>query len=828
MNRELLNMNHGWRFHDGEVDLRNIGSVHNQFKHPEWVKAANNGLAFATYDDSEWEEVVLPHDFVIERGVYDGSLLSCTGSLEKGVVWYRKTFEIPKEDEGKRLFIQFDGVYRDSEVWLNGCLIGRHLGGYMGFEYEVTEAIKYGAQNTIAVHVDASEYEGWWYEGGGIYRDVRLMKTEKVRFVDKELHVKQMSVDLQEKEAVLRVEGLIDAGDITELSVAIQLALIDPDGNVVANECTETSLNTYGQGSYTFDFIVNDVALWDLNNPNLYSVKVSFKEDGIEDSASKRFGIRTIKYSVDKGFELNDETVKLKGVCGHDDFAGVGTALTRPIIAYKIDRLKSMGCNAYRCAHNPPDPKFLELCDTMGMLVMDETRMPGIDQDNMTDYIDLIKRDRNHPSVICWSMGNEEMALQMTEIGVKIIQKMQTIGQLYDDSKPFMYALNNDYSNIIDWDRERNLICNPMGVNYFSETNGRDVYNDIHERYPDLVMINTETTGICTSRAYCLPEDDTKLTSESTSRITAWDDEQFMDKVTCYGSSRPVWGVRPDVSWKYHADKAYSAGVFLWTGFDYRGEVFPFDYPATTSFYGIIDLCGFEKDWFYYMQSQWTDKNVLHLLPHWNMNVAEGTQVKVWAFTNAQEVELSLNGVSHGKKTCEKHGYVEWLLPYEKGTLSAIGYEGGSVVSRDEKVTAGEPVKLVLKADKAFMKADADDVVFVTAHLEDSDGNFVYNTGEEIEFTHQGPCEFIGTGNGNNLSSEHDKEEKRTLFVGKCMAMYRSTFEAGELTITGSWCDQVSSLTINSDASEYMEIVESVGYDGEVDQRQKSKADGGF
>ena len=828
MSRAIYNMNRGWKFYDGEIELRNHKTVHSHFKRPEWAKAANNGLAHASYNDSTWQNVDLPHDFVIERGIYDATTPSCTGSLKKGVVWYRKTFTVPKEDEGRRLFIRFEGVYRNSDVWLNGCLLGKHLGGYMGFEYEVTEVIKYGTENTFAVHIDANEYEGWWYEGGGIYRDVYLIKTDKTRVLAEELHIKQEAVCIKEKTADLMIEGAIDSNFYDEGVCEVALMVKNDQNEVVTVGQTQIESQKFEKTFFAVPMHLENVNVWDLEERHLYTLEVAIKTAKSEESYSQKFGVRTIAYSVERGFELNGKTVKLKGVCGHDDFAGVGTALTRPIMAFKIQKLMEMGCNAYRCSHNPPHPKFLELCDEMGMLVLDETRMPGVDDENLGDYVAMIKRDRNHPSVICWSMGNEEMALQQTEIGVRIIQKMQHIGLKYDQSRPFLYALNNDYSSIIDWDREHHLICNPVGVNYFSEANGDNVYHSIHERYPDLVMINTETTGICTSRAYCLPEDDRYLMSPTSPRITAWDDPDYKEKVTCYGSSRPVWGARPDVAWQYHVDKTYSAGMFLWTGFDYRGEVFPFDYPATISFFGIIDLCGFEKDWFYYMQSQWTTKPVLHLLPHWNMNVEEGTVVKVWAFTNAEEVELFLNNKSYGKQVCENHGFIEWQVPYEKGTLKAIGYEKGVQISEDKKVTAGQPVKLVLEVNKKVIKADDEDAVIISAHLEDAEGNLVMTSGERIVFSSEGPCEFKGTGNGDNLSSEHDKLEERKLFVGRCLAIYKGTYEAGEITVRGLWKDQLATVSIKSEATPYMPTIEASTFKGEEDNRQKSKADGGF
>ncbi len=691
INRELFNMNLSWRFHDGDIHAHNINTVHDHFTRPEYVKAGNNGLAYTSYDDKAWPLVNLPpHDFVVERNTYDTDTPpSCTGSFEKGIVWYRKTFDIPVEDRGRRLFIQFDGVYRDCEVWLNGNLVGRHVGGYMGFELEVTELMHYGHVNSFAIKVDATEYEGWWYEGGGIYRDVRLLKTGQVRIKDDEVQVIVNDINLQKKTASVTLEGIIDFAYMNQSNEGyhVSVDIINPAGDIVDSKTLELDGQAHRQTCFSTEFELSNVDLWDLANRHLYLATVKVESNMNIDTYSTNFGIRTIEFTSHKGFELNGQTVKLKGVCGHDDFAGVGVALTKPIIKHKIDCLMAMGVNAYRCAHNPPDPKFLQLCDEVGMLVIDETRLSGVNSDDLGDYVAMIKRDRNHPCIISWSMGNEEMAIHATEIGVQIFKKMTAIGQLYDTSRPFLYAINADYDRIVKFDRDHGLVQNPVGLNYFVPPHDDDIYATMHKDYPDLCMLNTETTGICSTREFALPYDDRSLMSPNVDQITVWEDKTYESKVTCYGNCRPVWGgMSPETSWKVHADRVYSAGVFLWTGFDYRGgEVFPYDYPATITFFGIIDLCGIPKDWFYYMKAQWTDEVVLHLLPHWNMNIPEGTSVDVWAFTNCDQVELFLNGVSQGKKACVQYGHIEWPVTYEQGTIEAIGYKDGLEIIKDKK-----------------------------------------------------------------------------------------------------------------------------------------------
>lgn len=850
--REVFNFNTSWKFYDGDITEHNVNTVHQQFSRPEYVKAGNNGLAYTSYDDSSWKLVNLPHDFVIERNEFDTSVPSCTGSMGKGIVWYRRSFNIPEEDRGRRIFIQFDGIHRDCQVWLNGNLVGRHVGGYMGFELEITDLLNYGKKNSFAVKVDVSEFEGWWYEGGGIYRDVRLVKTSQLKIEAKDVFVETKKISVEDKTASLVVSGSINCGMIEKDNLHVEVSIISPNKEVTAPnsiksnkmvieskqvELVGSSLKT---STFVVDFDLDNIELWDIDSPKLYQVSINVCSKTMSDDYSTKFGLRTIKYSAAKGFELNGRTVKLQGVNGHDDFACVGTALTRPIIEFKVDKLMEMGVNSYRCAHNPPDPKFLEYCDEVGLLVMDETRLSGVNSDDLGDYVAMLQRDRNHPSVIAWSMGNEEMAIHATEIGVQIYKKMTAVGEQYDTSRPFLYAINADYDRIVEFDRSHDLVMNPVGLNYFVQ-HDEEIFATMHEQYPDLCMINTETTGVCSSREFVLPRKSQEeelsklavlangegLVSAQHDKISRWKDPKFKHKITCYGSNEPVWGMDPETSWKSHVDKPYSAGVYLWTGFDYRGEVFPYDHPAVISFYGVIDLCGFEKDWFYYLQSNWTDKDVLHLLPHWNLELEVGEDVDVWAFTSCDEVELLINGESKGRKVCEKHSHVEWAVTYEPGLIEAVGYKDGVEILRDRKVTAGKAETLVLNTTKSELLADHEDACIITAHLEDLDGNLVITSEEVIEFEVQGPGVFLGSGNGDHFGTEPDTEPRRSLFVGKCIAAYRSTFEAGDIVITGKWNDQEVSLKVKSRETECLPIIEA----SEVVEglkRAKAHADGGI
>lgn len=844
--QSLYNMNTSWKFHDGDISVHNSISVHKQFIRADYTKAGNNSLALAQYDDSKWKDVTLPHDFVIERNVYDSTLASSTGSLKKGIAWYRKVFHIPREDMNGRLFLQFDGIFRNSEIWLNGCLVGRQTSGYRSMEFEVSDLVNYGSANCIAVKADANEPEGWWYEGGGIYRDVRLLKSSKIRVTGHEVFVRTDCLDLETRRANLTIIGEIDCGNLigdTDSRMAdehagdfnytcktenleLLISIDSPCGDTVFSQRLTLVGKQYHKIPFSLQASLAAIQLWDIEETNLYTIHIKVNSKNCEDFYSTTFGMRSIAYSAKSGFQLNGRTVKLKGVCGHDDFAGVGVALTQPLIEFKLQQLISMGINAYRCSHNPPDSKFLKLCDQWGILVMNETRLPGVSDENMGDFIHMIKRDRNHPSVICWSIANEEFGIQRTELQVQIFKKMVTIGKMHDATRPYLYASNNEFDLNTEYDAEKGLIMNPVGFNYFGQYKD-DVIKRVHEKHPDWCLINTESAGTCFTRAFLTPKEDMDILSEAGGLRSIWDEKKYTNKITCYGSNRPVWGVTPEVSWKAQVDRIYCAGMFLWTGFDYRGEVFPFDYPAKISFYGIIDFCGFPKDWYYYMKANWTDKPVLHLLPHWNLDLTEGTPVNVWAFTNCSEVELLINGISQGRKQCQAYSHLEWAVTYEKGTIEAIGYLDGLEVIRDKKVTAGPPVKLVLETNKNVLQADGEDAVIIAAHLVDIDGHMVMTSDEVIEFTFEGPCEFLGTGNGDHFSDESDKEPIRSLFVGRCITIAKATRESGCAKIIGHWKDQQSIIEVESMTVDYMEVIPSITSIDSL-KRVEDAADGGI
>ncbi len=796
MNREY-NFNFDWKFCDHDTEGKNFDRFAGErYKEPQWVKAGNNGLAITNFDDSSWVDVNLPHDFVIERCEFTPDESDSVGALRKGKAWYRKTFKLPNEAKNKRVFIRFDGVFRDSQVWCNGHFIGRHLGGYLGFTYELTEVLKQDDDNTIAVFADATGYEGWWYEGGGIYRDVFLTATDKIRVTENGVFVKPFNIDTINKTADLEVQIEIDSNYFTEKSCEYSIEILDDTQKSVA--FLSQKLNALPLAlTITKDIVkLENVKLWDIENPVQYSAKVTVVSENDKDEFVQKFGVREFAYNAKDGLKLNGKTITLNGVCGHDDLAGVGTALNRATMEYKIKTLQSMGCNSYRCSHNPPSPVFLDLCDELGFIVMDEHRLPGTSTECIDDFKSLIKRDRNHPSIIFYSMGNEEMGIQDNQVGIDIFSKFIAIGEQLDDSRDFLFAINCNVDNIITYLHNNGYKRHIHGVNYLKPKAGPLQHEAVTVHNPDCCFVSTETSGVCSIRGYSNGQIDRAGVSESGKACGVWYNKKHEGEITCYGDCGPFWGLTPEEAMKEHDGRTNFLGQYLWTGFDYRGEVFPYAYPQVISSFGIIDLCGFYKDWAYYMRAWWNDEPLLHIFPSWNLPFDEGTEVSVWAFSNCEEVELFVNGKSQGRKTLERLSHLEWDTVYEKGELKAIGYKNGVEVLSKTLVTSDEEHSLVLTANKTEITANHSDCAVVTVEVVDKNGNYVTDSTIDVDFTITGGAVIKGVGNGDPMSHEHDKQPKRKLFAGKAMVIVESTFENADITLVAT-ANGVKSAEIN-------------------------------
>ncbi len=673
--------------------------------------------------------------------------------------WYRKSFLVPKADAGKRLTVRFDGVFRDSRVWINGHYLGNNLSGYSGFSFDITDYIGFGQKNVLVVRVDASLYEGWFYEGAGIYRHVWLLEDNPVHIPENGVFV---YCDLDQADARVNIETRIVNQAELESEGELSSAIVDDQGNIVARGDNQPfSLAPDESKLLKQQIKVAKPRLWSLEEPYRYKLVSSVRSgSGAAESVETEFGIRTIRFDKDKGFFLNGNSVKIKGVCCHQDHAGVGSALPDRLQSYRIEKLKEMGCNAYRTSHNPPTPELLEACDRLGMLVMDENRLMGSSPELMSEFERLILRDRNHPSVIIWSLGNEEGTIQDTDVGKRIAKSLVRRLKELDPTRLCTYAANNgkQYAGI-------NEVVPVRGFNYHL-----DEIDSYRREHPDQILWGSEVASTVSTRG-----------------IYANDAAQGF--VSDYDLNFPPWASTAEKWWRLYAERPWLAGGFVWTGFDYRGEPTPYGWPCINSHFGIMDMCGFPKNNYYYYQAWWSDKDVLHICPHWNWKGKEGQAIDVWCQSNCDDVELFLNGKSLGKKTMPRNSHLEWKVPYEPGLLEARGSKKGKLLSARIE-TAGETARVQLTPDRAFIDADGEDICIVNVTAFDASGREVPVADNMIRFELSGDGRIIGIGNGNPSAHRPDVDltghYERRLFNGKCQVIIQAGREAGQLTLTAS------------------------------------------
>lgn len=763
--REKLLMDFGWKFHLGSAS--NPKDDFGYGTEAIFAKAGDGaGAMRPEFKDSSWRTINLPHDWAIEHdfiNIKDGNVMAHgykpVGRQfpETTIGWYRKSFEIPNTDLGKRITIKFDGVSRDCNVWLNGHFIGRNLSGYSEFFFDVTDYINYGKKNVLVVRADVSNYEGWFYEGAGIYRHVWLIKTDPLHIPIYGVFVKS---DVEGKSAAVEVEtktfNQYDEGKKFDLITTI----FDKDGKEISS--TSTKINkaaSFEEKMISQKLNVTNPKRWSIEEPNLYKlVSVIKAGDKIIDKVETEFGIRTIRWDKDKGFFLNGKHVKIKGMCNHQDHAGVGSALPDRLQYYRIERLKEMGVNAYRTSHNPPTIELLEACDRLGMIVMDENRLMGSTPEFTDQFQHLILRDRNHPSVFVWSIGNEEWKIQNDDVGKRIAQSLVRIQKKLDPTRLVTYAANNGnhYEGI-------NSVMPIRGFNYMNVSD-IDKYRKEH---PDQILFGSEEAStLCTRGIYA--------------------NDSLKGYVDDYDHNKPRWGALTEPWWKFFDAREWLAGAFVWTGFDYRGEPTPYKWPCINSHFGVLDVCGFPKNNFYYYQAWWTDKDVLHIYPHWNWKGKEGQPINVWVQSNCETVELFLNGKSLGKKTMEKNSHLEWNVVYEPGILEAKGTKNGKIISAKVETT-NEAATIKLTPDRSSINADGEDVSVITVTALDSQGREVPVADNLIKFDITGNGKIIGVGNGDPSSHEADKylngNYQRSLFNGKCQVIVQSNKEKGIITL---------------------------------------------
>ena len=724
--RERLLLDFGWKFHLG--DDWGTGEA--------LAKAgASSGPAAREFSDTGWRSIRLPHDWAIELPFdehADGShgfKPVGPGFPQNNVGWYRRTFTLPREDASKRLWLEFDGAYRDCRVFLNGFFVGHHESGYSSFRYDVTDVANCGGKNLLAVRVDASQFEGWFYEGAGLYRHVWLVKTGPLAIAPDGVFVHSQFEGNVPRDAVTVVTRVEVANQQTNSAqAAVKCRIVDPAGKPVAEIQESFEAKPSSQEVLAPRITFNSPVLWSPESPKLYKLAVTVESAGqTVDRTETEFGIRTVAFDADKGFLLNGRPYELHGTCNHQDHAGVGAALPDRLQYFRIARLKEMGCNAYRTSHNPPTPELLDACDRLGMLVMDESRLLGSDAANLDRLERLVRRDRNHPSVVVWSIGNEE-GVQTTPAGGRIAETMQNLIHQLDPTRSCTMAANvgNDFGGL-------NRIIDVRGWNYHI---GRDM-DAYHAAHPAQPNVGTEQAStVCTRGIYA--------------------NDKVRGYVSAYDDNAPPWAHTAETWWKFFAARPWLSGGFAWTGFDYRGEPTPYGWPCINSHFGILDTCGFPKDNFYYYQAWWTDRIVLHLLPHWTWPGKEGQEIDVRCLSNCEEVELLLDGQSLGRQSMPKNSQLRWKVKYVPGTLSARGFKGGKVVAEDKVETTSAPAALKLIPNRQAIDADGEDISVITVAVTDAQGRVVPVAGNLVNFDLAGAGKILGVGNGDPSCHEPD------------------------------------------------------------------------
>ncbi|HEV2467873.1 MAG TPA: beta-galactosidase GalA [Candidatus Sulfotelmatobacter sp.] len=758
--RERLLFDFGWKFMFGNGDdpRRDLGFGMGQ---GDFSKSGDFDFATAKLDDSKWRMLNLPHDWAVELPfVWDEEQQSHGYKPlgrrypETSVGWYRRVFDIPKEDEGRRISIEFDGAFRDALVFLNGYFIGRNDNGYAPFCFDLTDFLTYGGKNYLMVRMDASFGDGWFYEGAGIYRHVWLTKTDA-------LHLARWESYVRSAPHTKGNAGWLDLGTVVENegrdaeTCLVRWKILDAGGKVVATVDTKPqSIAADGSATFTAGANIENPTRWSPETPYLYTAVVSVETGGkARDAERVTFGIRSVRWDADKGFFLNGKRVELKGTCNHQDHAGVGAALPDRLQWYRLAILKEMGGNAVRTSHNMPTPEWVEACDRMGMMMMCETRMMSDNPEGMAQLEVMIKRYRNSPSIIIWSMGNEEWIMMNQPQGVRVIDRMIERTHELDPTRLCTAAVNAAFETHFPEQLD------VMGYNY-----NLKVIDDWHKKHPAKPGVGTETAStVCTRGIY------------STDKTRNW--------VSAYDVNHTDWSEVAEDWWTFYAAREWLAGGFAWTGFDYRGEPTPYGWPSINSQFGIVDMCGFPKDNFFYYKSWWGSDPVLHLFPHWNWAGREGEPISVWVHSNLDSVELFLNGKSQGSKKVESLKHLEWSVIYEPGALEARGTKDGKVVLTEKRETTGDPVAIRLTSDRTEINADGEDVAVLTVEVLDKEGRAIPTAGNKISFKVSGEAALIGVGNGDPNCQESDKEPERSLFNGLAQVIVQSTRTPGTITV---------------------------------------------
>ena len=809
---EKMLFNKNWHFHLGSIDsLKSMTDT---------LEVADN--AKEPVDSLFWHKITLPHDWSI-KGTFgpENPAGNQGGALPGGVGWYKKIFNLNREDSISKILIGFDGIYRDSKLWINGHLLGERPNGFIGFAYNIAPYLHFdGKSNVLLVRVDNSQQpNARWYTGSGINRDVYLIKKGPLSIDEKESYfyatvahdpavqtLTENKRSQQEKFAAATLnQHIVMEADLRSLkSVEITTELFDEAHRlVVRNKKDIQPLKTTGILTLNGSIPLKNVRLWSPERPTLYTLQISLHQDGrLMDRYRQKLGIRFLNFDASRGFYLNGAPVKIKGVCLHSDFGVLGTAYQFSAMARQLKLLKQMGCNAIRTAHNPPAPGMLDLCDSMGFLVMDEAFDMWQKKKTKYDYSrnfadwhkqdleDQVKRDRRHPSVFLWSIGNE-IREQFDTSGIRLTKELVAIVRRLDTTRPVTAAMTETH-------RDKNNIAKAGALDVLGFNYKIDQYDSLPLNFPGQPLLASETVSALETRGVykegTIKGAHGKIT-DSIIFMPAGPKQKYAPNIngdwtiSAYDRVAAYWGTTHENAWRAVKSRPFIAGTFVWTGIDYLGEPVPFPYPARSSYYGIIDQAGLVKDIYYFYQSEWTNKPVLHLLPHWNWR--PGQLVDVWCYYNqADHVELFLNGRSLGvRKKGDANKYpgdndfhVHWLVPFQKGTLKVVAYKNGKALRSSQVQTAGVPAKIQVNVDTSNFRR-AGDLCYLSIQLLDKRGVSVPDQDRLLHFDLKGAGSLVGVNNGYQAEIRSFQQKDYPTWKGKCVAVIRPDLAKGSFSL---------------------------------------------
>ena len=758
MRSEIL-LNDSWQFHRGDirVDRPSVkGPVYSQSK----TERKKLGPAAYHYPDNPnkysdalkltgeyWEVCKLPHDYIINQD-NDQTQNNAHGYFRYDNAWYRKHFTLPEGCEGKRIVLRFDGIAGHATIYLNGCQLHHNFSAYNTFEVDISDLAFFDKENVLAVYVNTQEFEGWWYQGGGIYRDVYLVITEPVAL---DLWgVYAPSHKISDELWQIDFETTVLNADYADCAVRAESFVLDAQGNCVACAESEATVPLRDKLTLHYSCTVKSPLLWDCENPNLYTVRTVLKRGSEEiDENVTRIGFRTVELSSEKGLLLNGKKIFIKGVCAHQDFGLTGVAVPNNVAKYKMQLIKEMGANGYRTSHYQQTNAYLDACDELGLLVMDEARWFESTQESLQQLESLLKRDRNRPSVIFWSTSNEEY-FHITDVGKRLHKAISAHIRKFDKLRPITAAVDKTPELCQIYDD-----CDIIGINY-----NLHIYDSVHTQRPDKLVFASECCATGTTRDWHFPTEDGGRIRDRDVDTNHW----FLSR---------------EKTWKFLKERPYVVGSYQWAAVEHRGEAM---WPAVCSKSGALDLFLQKKGAFYQNKSHWTEEPMAHILPHWNFRGMEGQEILVTVYTNCQELELFLNGESLGRKAIEKYGHGEWSVPYAPGTLAVKGYRDGLPVAEHSRITTGKPEKLLLTLDNTCT-SNGEDVALFTCQCLDGDGNIVPDAAEFVKFSVETPARILGTGS-DHCDHINVTFPQRKMYMGKIRIAVRPAKGQESITLT--------------------------------------------